>query len=252
MSFSLPKYAALLDGLSRSKKPFLPIADFLREPNSKSIILRHDVDRRPERSIAIASIEAERGIRAVYYFRVTKIGAFPKDAVKKISDMGHECGYHYEVLSDCKGNWNEADKLFRLNLVRLRNITTIKTISMHGAPLSPYKNQDFGDKLDFSEHNLLGDGVRSIEPHDPIYFTDTGGRWANNATNLRDRVGTNIAKLQPDEPGFFDYVQHTNRPIYISTHPERWPSSTAGRLQAKAQDKGVNTVKYIIRTVRNL
>ena len=201
-------------------KPFLTIRDILNSAQSRCILLRHDVDRRPSRSVAMAKLEAGKDISATYYFRITNTGQFPVQAVKDIAALGHECGYHYEVLSDCKGDMAAASELFKKNLAGLREIVPVDTVSMHGAPLSPHDNQDFGDTLNFSKYALLGDAVRTVEKFDPLYFTDTGGIWADGKANLRDRVGTRVPELQPDEVGFRDYVEHSDVPVYISTHPE--------------------------------
>ena len=232
-------------------KPFLTIRDILSSAQSRCILLRHDVDRRPARSVAMAKLEAKKNISATYYFRITKTGQFPVQAVKDIAALGHECGYHYEVLSDCKGDMAAASELFKKNLAGLREIVTVDTVSMHGAPLSPHDNQDFGDTLNFSEYGLKGDAVRTVEKFDPLYFTDTGGIWADGKANLRDRVGTRVPELQPDEVGFRDYVEQSEVPIYISTHPERWPSGTIGQLQARLRDGGVNVVKRTLRATRS-
>ena len=54
----------------------------------------------------------------------------------KIPDLGHEVGYHYEVLSKANGNYERAIKLFEQELSKFRKIVDVKTICMHGSPLS--------------------------------------------------------------------------------------------------------------------
>ena len=39
-------------------------------PSLKSIVLRHDVDRRPQNSLNLAKIESKLGLKGVYNFRV--------------------------------------------------------------------------------------------------------------------------------------------------------------------------------------
>ncbi|WP_269849870.1 hypothetical protein [Methanosarcina horonobensis] len=67
------------------------------------VLLRHDVDRMPGRALATAQIEHELGIKATYYFRTSE-NVFKPDIIRQIRDMGHEIGYHYETLSEAKGD----------------------------------------------------------------------------------------------------------------------------------------------------
>jgi hypothetical protein len=68
-----------------------------KQNNSKFIVLRHDIDRRPGNALRMAKLEHELGIQSTYYFRFPY--TFKPDIIGKIHDLGHEVGYHYEVLS---------------------------------------------------------------------------------------------------------------------------------------------------------
>ena len=59
--------------------------------------MRHDVDRKPENALKMAEIERQFGIFGTYYFRSTK-EVFKAEIMQEIEKMGHEVGYHYEVL----------------------------------------------------------------------------------------------------------------------------------------------------------
>ena len=65
--------------------------------NNKLVVLRHDIDRRPENALRMAELEHESGIQSTYYFRVPY--TFKPDIIGKIHDLGHEIGHHYGVLS---------------------------------------------------------------------------------------------------------------------------------------------------------
>jgi len=65
------------------------------------VILRHDVDRRSRMALEMAQMEKEMGIRDTYYFKMMP-GVFEPGIIKMIRDMGHEIGYHYEVLDKTK------------------------------------------------------------------------------------------------------------------------------------------------------
>jgi hypothetical protein len=57
------------------------------------VVMRHDVDRKPENSLKMARLESELGIKATYYFRTIPQTLKP-DIIRQIADIGHEIGYH--------------------------------------------------------------------------------------------------------------------------------------------------------------
>jgi len=104
-------------------------------------MMRHDIDRKPENALSTARIEAESGIRGTYYFR--RYGnAFRPGIMREIEGMGHEVGYHYEVLGKAKGDHERAIEMFEHELSEFRKICDVRTISMHGNPLSKYDKCD--------------------------------------------------------------------------------------------------------------
>ena len=96
--FTLTIYRKLLQELLANSYSFQTLQDFIQQPEDKTVILRHDVDRKPENALVIAMIEKEVDIKASYYFRVVK-ESYNEDIIKQIAEMGHEIGYHYENLS---------------------------------------------------------------------------------------------------------------------------------------------------------
>ena len=82
---------------------------FTMAPASKDklIIMRHDVDKKPYNALRIAKIENELGIESTFYFRTTK-EVFIPEIISEISNLGHEVGYHYEVLCKSEGNYDVA------------------------------------------------------------------------------------------------------------------------------------------------
>ena len=87
MDFTLAKYKELLGALD----------------DCDQVALRHDVDRKPENSLATARIEREMGWKAVYYFRAVP-ESWNESVILQIASLGHEIGYHYESLTTCQGN----------------------------------------------------------------------------------------------------------------------------------------------------
>jgi len=89
--------------LGVSVKDYLSLSLSL-QPGEKVILLRHDVDRKPEKALMMVEIERELGISGTYYFRTTK------EVFK--AEIMHEIGYHYEVLDKAKGNFDIIGELY--------------------------------------------------------------------------------------------------------------------------------------------
>ncbi len=86
---------------SRSAQPF--------------ILLRHDVEAKYGNALKIARVQHQMGIKGTYFFRI-----YPhrgnEEVIREIAAMGHEIGYHYDDLSECKGDYEKAIQRFQQNL----------------------------------------------------------------------------------------------------------------------------------------
>lgn len=151
------------------------------------MIMRHDVDADASNALAMAEIDAAHGVRSTFYFRM-KPNVFRPTIIKKIQFLGHEIGYHYEVLSDANGDYQKAGKLFASHLRTLRKIAPVKTACMHGRSLSKINNLDFFRHYRLQSFGLFAEPYLSIDYSDKYYFTDTGLCWHNLRFNIRDSV----------------------------------------------------------------
>lgn len=232
MDFTLTTYTKLLLTFIEANYIFYRLEDFFvrqketQAPMKKFIILRHDVDRRPKNALETAKIEHDFGIEASYYFRIVK-KSFDENIIKKISGWGHEIGYHYEDLALARGNRAEAIRMFADHLKKLREFYPVKTICMHGSPLSRWDNRLTWEKFNYKDFDIIGEPYFDIDFSKVFYLTDTGRRWDNRQMNVRDKMDETAA--------FFDYRYKTTGDIIaavangifptgviINSHPERW------------------------------
>jgi hypothetical protein len=151
------------------------------------MIMRHDVDADASNALAMAKIDAAHGIRSTFYFRM-KRHIFKPMIVKQIQMLGHEIGYHYEVLSDTKGDFKKAGKLFARHLHMFRKIVPVRTACMHGRSLSKINNLDFFKHYRLQSFGLVAEPYLSIDYSDKYYLSDTGLCWDNQRFNIRDIV----------------------------------------------------------------
>jgi hypothetical protein len=220
----MKKYEELCNSIQKSKYKVIKIKDFFKNPDlNRFIILKHDVDKLPENALVMAQLEKVLGIKSTYYFR-TISEVFKPNIIQEISTLGHEIGYHYENLSQTNGNFEKALKLFEKDLERLRKITQIDTICMHGSPLSKWNNSDLWNKYDFKKFGIIGETNLSIDYKDITYFTDTGRNWSNKGS-VRDFVKNSLEwkekiKSTNDLRKLIE-TQKLNK-IIITAHPQRW------------------------------
>jgi len=92
------------------------------------------------------------GIKGTYYFHVVP-ESYDERIIKQIAELGHEVGYHYENLSHAA----QKIKNFKLKIKKnFRDIYPVKTICMHGSPLSKYDNRLLWEKYDYRDFGIVG------------------------------------------------------------------------------------------------
>jgi hypothetical protein len=218
-------------------------------PMKGFIILRHDVDRMPGNALRMSKLENEFEIKSTYYFRYTD-GAFWRKIIKALSDSEHEVGYHYETLSKTKGDHGAAMQLFRFELEEFRKICDVKTVSMHGKPLSRHVNNEIWETSSFAEYSLIGDASLSISGIP--YFSDAGRSW-DNRNNIRDYLKT--ADLAGHEVRCTDELirllsTQSYPSVYLNIHPERWVGNASEWCLSYLVDLCFNIGKRLVNSIR--
>jgi len=244
MDFTLNKYRELLLALRAAGYQFYTFEQYLDMADSLTdtpvVILRHDVDKKPFHSLAVAELEAQLGIAASYYFRVVR-ASFRPSVMHAIAGIGHELGYHYEDMSLCHGDVDAAMHHFIKWLDCLRNFYPVRTICMHGAPTSRYDSRDLwrkqGNKhvtYHYQNYGIIGEPYFDIDFSQFFYLTDTGRAWDGYKVSVRDKIPEH-----QDEWIRRGWMFHTTddiirwlqsdaeRPhkIMITTHPQRWSNN---------------------------
>ena len=186
--FTFRTFRLLLSTLKAQHYTFQTFVQFLRDPASRAIILRHDVDARKLNSLHVAQLESELGITGTFNFRIVP-RSFDTEVIRKIKEMGHEIGYHYEDLTLTRGNYDHAILLFEQNLAKIRQVAPVETICMHGSPLSKYDNRKLWERYDYRDYGVLGEPYFDIDFSKVLYLTDTGRRWDGERVSVRDKMG---------------------------------------------------------------
>jgi hypothetical protein len=64
MDFTLSVYTALLNTLKSLDYTFQPFENFLQQPDSRTVVLRHDIDRLPQNALKMSWLENDSGVSA--------------------------------------------------------------------------------------------------------------------------------------------------------------------------------------------
>lgn len=253
--FTLDSYGELLDAVTFRFGSAVGVCRWHEQLAATRIgcVIRHDVDRRPGNALRMAELEFERGIATTYYFRV--VGeAYDIPTMIRVAALGHEVGYHYEDLALARGDINHALESFSRHLMQLRASVDVRTVAMHGSPMSKFNNLDMWRVATLEQFGLVADAFLTVDYHGVPYFTDTGRDWSGRGANLRDCPPT--ADLPPatvrTTRQLAEYLRSlTARSVAISVHPERWDNRLFPWGMQLAKDRAANTVKRMLRWARS-
>jgi len=260
MDFTLAKYKHLLITLKNKIYIFQTFENFLEIPNKKTAVSRHDVDQRPHNDLKMATLEAEAGIVSTYYFRATS-SVFKPEIVQRISDLGHEIGYHYENLSYVsklhKGISREqlfelAIEDFEKNLEKFRRLVPIKTICMHGNPWSKYDNRELWTVYDYRNYGIIGEPYFDVDYNEVLYLTDTGRAWNTSRGNVRDKVQTEFNFNFKSTFDIIRALENDELPdkIMLNIHPQRWTDNPFTWTWELFSQKTKNIAKMALTSLR--
>jgi hypothetical protein len=223
--FTYKIYRILLNSFKEADFYFYTFEEFLTKKNlyKKCVILRHDVDKKPQNSLKTAVIENQLGIKASYYFRIKKC-SYNGEVIEKIAKLGHEIGYHYENLATVNGDYKKAIMDFNVNLAKFCKYYPVKTICMHGSPLSKYDNKLLWSMYNYREFDIIGEPYFDIDFNEVFYLTDTGRMWDGNKASIRDKVNSSFTQKFKSTCEIINALQRNKLPdkIMITTHPQRW------------------------------
>lgn len=251
LDFTFDKYKEILEVISKSNYEVFGIKDFLLTKNKpdKVLIVRHDVDVNPFEQIKYSKLEREYGISTTYYFRYTK-KIFNKAVINEIYALGHEIGYHYEVLTKARGDLEKSIQIFREELHHYQKEWNTVTVCPHGGAylenvngyslkdlltlilkfftkkevFSKWNNVDIWDNYSAADFGLIGDAYRSIDFDNILYLSDTGRSWGDNYKRV-DKVTSSVNIVFPiiksdDVIRLISSESVDN--IYLLIHFEQW------------------------------
>jgi len=173
--YRLKKYEQLLVELSNDKYVVKPFKDYFsgkkNNPNKVTVFIRHDVDISLRRQQKMAKLEKKHGIKTTYLFRLHAEKYKFEQAIPIIQNLveeDFEIGFHYETLTQTKGDNKRAIKLFAEELKQIREITPIHIVAAHG---DKYKNRSIWSSLPKDELEIWS----AYDMKNNHYISDAGG-----------------------------------------------------------------------------
>ena len=216
--------------------------------HTKNIILRHDVDLLPKNSLRTAQIENILGIQGTYYFRnVPK--SYNETIMRRIADLGHEIGYHYEDLTLAGGIMEKAILSFEKNLEKIRKLYPVTTACMHGSPRSPWDSKDLWKEYNYRDYGIIGEPYFDINFSKVLYLTDTGRRWDGEKVSVRDKVSaegnlTDLNKFHSTSDIIRAAENHSlPNQIMLTIHPQRWTDKPLPWVRELIMQSAKNVIK---------
>lgn len=250
LDFTLRKYRELCELVARVNIQTLSVREYLEfeSCNGSILIMRHDIDRYPKAALRMAKLEREYDITSSYYFRM-KRGLFIPAIIQDIARLGHEIGYHYEVVDKAKGNLEKAVDMFVKELAQFRKLYDVKTIAMHGNPLSKWDNKAIWSKYDFTHYGIIGEAYLSIDYSKVIYLSDTGRTWMPGKYKVKDFIPDH--SVPPSQPciastnDLMNFLRENDRDICLLVHPNRWSANWHAYIYQWVFDTIGNQVKKL-------
>lgn len=199
--------------------------------NKPFVIMKHDVEDKPGKALKISKIEHSLGIKATYYVHAFFLKN-PKSVriIKEIAGLGHEIGYHFDVLDNNDGDKVNAIKEFREALLQFADKGfEIKTVCPHGNPLKKRvgysSNKDFF--LDIEIQKMFSDLVDvyitfpDMVDKDYCYITDAGYSYSyRDAKSTKTDATEELLPLN-NKDEIIKMIQE-GKSMIISTHSHRY------------------------------
>lgn len=248
--FTYEIYEELIDAYIKSSYHLTSYEAFVNEGgdySKRTVILRHDVDKRPQHALDVARIEHSKGVIGTYYFRVVP-ESFDEAVIREIAALGHEIGYHYEDLTIFKGDFKAAIKHFDKWLARFRTYYPIRTICMHGSPLSKWDNRGLWEKYDYRSRGLIAEPYFDMNFDRAFYISDTGRSWNNTAVSVRDKVESSYDLNIRSTRDVIELTHAGEMPSVVmqNVHPQRWTNNYVQWSGELIVQNIKNMVKWVI------
>jgi hypothetical protein len=208
--FTPAGYRSLISTLCEHGYQARPYSDI--DPESKHVLLRHDIDISVEAAHRIASIEAGFGLSATYFILLTSelynpLSLDARSLLRDIHNMGHWIGLHFDAAS-VQGDADvlEHEAIRQCEILETALSSRIDVVSHH----RPAPNIQGNPKA-------VAGRIHAYQPKffsEIGYCSDSGGRWRHSHPF--------------DHPSFL-----AGKALQLVTHPVWWIASAGESVRTK-------------------
>lgn len=206
--WTLARYAEILD-TAAGHYVFAPFGTALARPHA---LWRHDIDYSVDRALPLARLEAERGLKATYFFLLGSVYYNPfhpavRAAIREIARMGHWIGLHF----DPEASAGEEPRSERYERDIAREAAVLADLADAPVASVSFHNPVFSGVLDIDAPTLGGlvNAYAAEIRRTYTYASDSFGYWRHAPL---DRV---IAGRPSDR-------------LHVLTHPVWWRERPEG------------------------
>ncbi len=229
--FTAAAYERLCRAIRDSGLRPLRVVDYLEaRPRTGFVILRYDVDARPDHAVWMAHLLYRHGLCGSFYWHAAPPRLHRLDCMREVAALGHELGYHHDALARCKGDIEAAATQFARDIATFRaEGFDIRTAAAHGSPGFDTQ-QLLRERPDLlAACALTGEAYASIDFSHVQYISDAGWAWRKfplrvDAQQVRAERGAGSFPVLRDADVLLLLADTTAR-LYLNTHPELWFAS---------------------------
>ena len=151
-----------------------------------------------------------------------------------------------------RGDVDKAYARFVRNIEEMRQVVDVRTITMHGSPMSRFDSKEMWQKYDYKKLGLIGEPQMDVDWGEMVYLTDTGRSW--NGVSRRDKVADRASEwkakgwVYETTDDVIKAVREGRFPqrVMVTVHPQRWSDSLWEWMWELVMQKVKNVVKWVL------
>lgn len=212
MKFTYQEYSALLD---RILDEGYETEFFTGSVDNRTVLLRHDIDFSPQKSLRLADIEERHGVRGTYFFLLTSplynaLNREIRTIITELIKRGHRVGLHFDTHQYWNSEKPDDESLERkvrseLNIISEITGSTVDVVSFHNPPDWVFE-RSYDEFVSAYESKYF----ETVE-----YIADSNQRWRGE---------------DPFDPS-------SNEPLQILTHPILWGEQDGTKNEFLRQER---------------
>jgi hypothetical protein len=181
---SYKHYKDTIEEYIRAGYRFVTINDyFSRQCDGKCILIRHDIDKCPDKALDLARIESDLNIKSIYFVRVhsnyyNPYGYSAYRYLHRIRELGHRLSIHSEAFDFARIFNLDPVEMFKKELDIFRTLFK-QDVSCY-APHRTHNSSTFEERQSFYDdlsrlgyHNVY----EIVDDPEWKYLSDSSGTW---------------------------------------------------------------------------